>query len=37
MLKLIVPDRPADSGARDSIPTHPGALAFLKSGARQNR
>jgi|SRR5262245_19072412 len=36
-LKLSVPDRPAESGARDSIPTHPGALAFLKSEARQNR
>jgi len=37
MLKLTVPDRPAESGVRDSIPTHPGALAFLKSGARENR
>ena len=38
MLKLSVPERPAaDSGVRDSIPTHPGALAFLKSDARQDR
>jgi len=38
MLKLTVPDRPAaDPNVRDSIPTHPGALAFLKSGAGQNR
>ena len=37
MLKLSVPDRPAESGVRDSIPTHPGALAFLTSGARENR
>jgi hypothetical protein len=29
-LKLMVPDRPAGSADRDSIPTHPGALAFLK-------
>ena len=29
-LKLIVPDRPAGTASRDSIPTHPGALAFLK-------
>jgi TRAP-type uncharacterized transport system substrate-binding protein len=36
MLKLTVPDRPAESG-RDSIPTHPGAAAFLKSDVRQNR
>jgi hypothetical protein len=28
-LKLMVPDRPA-AASRDSIPTHPGALAFLK-------
>ena len=37
MLKLSVPDRPAESGVRDSIPTHPGALAFLKSDVRENR
>ena len=38
MLKLTVPDRPAaDPNVRDSIPTHPGALAFLKSDAGQNR
>jgi len=37
MLKFTVPDRPADAAGRDSIPTHPGALAFLKSGAGQNR
>jgi hypothetical protein len=37
MLKLTVPERPADAGVRDSIPTHPGALAFLKSGMQQNR
>ena len=30
-LKLTVPDRPSGSTGRDSIPTHPGALAFLKS------
>ena len=29
-LKLMVPDRPAGGADRDSIPTHPGALAFLK-------
>jgi hypothetical protein len=29
-LKLMVPDRPP-TASRDSIPTHPGALAFLKS------
>jgi hypothetical protein len=29
-LKLMVPDRPAGTTSRDSIPTHPGALAFLK-------
>ena len=29
-LKLTVPDRPAGTKGRDSIPTHPGALAFLK-------
>jgi hypothetical protein len=29
LLKLMVPDRPAGTG-RDSIPTHPGALALLK-------
>ena len=29
LLKLMVPDRPAATG-RDSIPTHPGALALLK-------
>jgi hypothetical protein len=28
-LKLMVPDRPTTAN-RDSIPTHPGALAFLK-------
>jgi hypothetical protein len=28
-LKLMVPDRPA-AASGDSIPTHPGALAFLK-------
>jgi len=37
MLKLTVPERPADAGVRDGIPTHPGALAFLKSGTQQNR
>jgi hypothetical protein len=29
-LKLTVPDRPPGTAGRDSIPTHPGALAFLK-------
>ena len=29
-LKLTVPDRPSGTPGRDSIPTHPGALAFLK-------
>ena len=29
-LKLTVPDRPGGTTNRDSIPTHPGALAFLK-------
>lgn len=29
LLQLRVPDRPAEAG-RDSIPTHPGALALLK-------
>ena len=29
LLKLTVPDRPVTAN-RDSIPTHPGALAFLK-------
>lgn len=29
-LKLMVPDRPAGRAGRDSIPTHPGALAFSK-------
>jgi hypothetical protein len=29
-LKLTVPDRPGGRTNRDSIPTHPGALAFLK-------
>lgn len=28
--KLNVPDRPAATQSRDSIPTHPGALAFRK-------
>jgi hypothetical protein len=32
LLKLMVPDRPATAN-RDSIPTHPGALAFLKVDA----
>ena len=36
-LKLSVPDRPAESNVRDSIPTHPGALAYLKSEGRPNR
>jgi hypothetical protein len=30
LLKMTVPDRPSGSTGRDSIPTHPGALAFLK-------
>ena len=30
LLKLMIPDRPAGGADRDSIPTHPGALAFLK-------
>jgi hypothetical protein len=30
LLKLTVPDRPTGTMGRDSIPTHPGALAFLK-------
>ena len=30
LLKLMVPDRPAGTTGRDSIPTHAGALAFLK-------
>ena len=30
LLKLTVPDRPSGTTGRDSIPTHPGALAFLK-------
>jgi len=29
-LKLTVPERPAARAGRDSIPTHPGALAFSK-------
>ena len=29
LLELRVPDRPAGTG-RNSIPTHPGALAWLK-------
>ena len=31
-LKLTVPDRPVGAANRDSIPTHRGALAFLKGG-----
>ena len=30
LLKLTVPDRPSGTTGRESIPTHPGALAFLK-------
>jgi hypothetical protein len=32
-LKLTVPDRPVGAANRDSIPSHPGALAFLKGTA----
>lgn len=37
MLKLTVPDRSTPGPGRASIPTHPGALAFLKSDAQQSR
>ena len=30
LLKLTIPDRPSGTSGRESIPTHPGALAFLK-------
>jgi len=33
LLKLRVPDRPAGTTSRDSVPTHPGALAFLNGEA----
>ena len=37
LLKLTVPDRPVGTTSRDSIPTHPGALAFLEGETLDNR
>jgi hypothetical protein len=36
-LKLTVPDRPSGATGRNNIPTHPGALAFLKGEPREGK